>query len=69
MLEQIKLDLLANKEKKEKIKAMIDPFSLYDEAKKQMNVQTYLRSDGAVVVIARPVPVNAINFTFNYISV
>lgn len=37
MLEQIKLDLLANKEKKEKIKAMIDQaFSLYDEAKKQM---------------------------------
>lgn len=37
MLEQIKLDLLANKEKKEKIKAMIDQaFALYDEAKKQI---------------------------------
>lgn len=50
-----------------RVSGSLDMTGSYDV--RDANVQTYLTSDGAVGIVARPIPVNAVNFTFNYISV
>lgn len=49
-----------------RVSGSLDMTGSYDV--RDANVQAYLTSDGAVGVVARPVPANAVNFTFNYIT-